>query len=239
MTTSLRAGAVAVLATAVGLALAGCNSGSSGDGASEEATTSSAAATSSETPTESGTPAPTTSAQAAGPAYTIADYIRDNNIQETPVKPGDPGSPKVEFPAIDGWADAGPKTPEGAYRTLVFTDPAMAQDPPTINTVMNKLSPNADPAKILEFAPGAIKNLPGYEDMGAGKASQLSGFEAFQVGGGYTRDGVKHMVAEKTVVIPVTGALYVLQLRADGTEDQIGPLLDATSTIDDQTVITP
>jgi hypothetical protein len=41
------------------------------------------------------------------------------------------------------------------------------------------------------------------------------------------------------VVIPGQDALYVLQLNADGTEDQMGALMDATSVIDEQTTITP
>ncbi|MBO0679328.1 LpqN/LpqT family lipoprotein [Mycolicibacterium sp. S2-37] len=236
MTTSLRAGPVAVLAAAVGLALAGCGSDTSGDAASETQTTSSEAASSTSATVS---PTETSPAQAAGPQPTIADYIRENGIQQTPVTPGAPGAPRVDLPQLPGWEDAGPRTPEGAYSAIVFADPAMAQDPPMITTVMSKLTGTVDPAKIFEYAPGEIKNLPGYENMGDGKASELGGFEAYQVGGGYTRDGVNRMIAQKTVVIPAPDGAYLLQLKAEGTEDQIGPLLDATSAIDEQTVITP
>jgi hypothetical protein len=41
------------------------------------------------------------------------------------------------------------------------------------------------------------------------------------------------------VVIPGQDALFVLQLNADGTEDQMGALMDATGVIDKQTTITP
>ncbi len=47
------------------------------------------------------------------------------------------------------------------------------------------------------------------------------------------------MIAQKTVVIPGEDGLYVLQLNADGTEDQAGPLMTATKAIDDQAKITP
>jgi hypothetical protein len=40
-------------------------------------------------------------------------------------------------------------------------------------------------------------------------------------------------------VIPGKDGLYVLQLNADGLEDQMGALMDATAAIDDQTTITP
>ncbi len=104
---------------------------------------------------------------------------------------------------------------------------------------MSKLTGNVDPAKILEFAPGEIQNLPGYDGARSGSPSKLGGFDAVQLGGSYNKDGAKRAIAQKTVVIPGQDALYVLQLNADGTEDQMGALMDATSVIDEQTKITP
>ena len=222
--------AVGIAAIALGLGLAGC-----GADTKTEATTS-AEATTSETTTEE---APTTSAQAAGKSYTIVDYIRDNGIVETPVHRGDPGSPTVNLPFPPGWEDAGARTPEWAWGAMVFTDPAMANDPPTIIALMSKLTGNVDPAKIIEFAPGELKNLPGFEGQGDGSASTLGGFDAWEVGGSYVKNGTKRMIAQRTVVIPGQDGLYVLQLNADGLEDQIGPLMDATTAIDEQTTITP
>ena len=40
-------------------------------------------------------------------------------------------------------------------------------------------------------------------------------------------------------MIPGQDGLYVLQLNADGTEDQTGLLMDATNVIDEQATITP
>jgi hypothetical protein len=40
-------------------------------------------------------------------------------------------------------------------------------------------------------------------------------------------------------VIPGQDGVFVLQLNADGLEDQMGPLMDATSEIDEKTTITP
>jgi hypothetical protein len=143
----------------------------------------------------------------------------------------------VRFPP--GWEDAGNRTPEWAYAAIVATDPAMAQDPPTIIALVSKLTGNVDPAKILEYAQGEIKNLPGYDGATEGSPSTLGGFDATQIGGTYTKDGVKRAIAQKTVVIPGQDALFVLQLNADGTEDQMGALMDATGVIDEQTTITP
>ena len=67
---------------------------------------------------------------------------------------------------------------------------------------MSKLTGNVDPAKIIEFAPGELKNLPGFEGQGDGSASTLGGFDAWQVGGSYVKNGTKRMIAQKTVVIP-------------------------------------
>ena len=43
---------------------------------------------------------------------------------------------------------------------------------------------------------------------------------AYQLGGTWTQDGQTKIVAQKTVVIPGSDGLYVLQLNADGLEDQ-------------------
>jgi hypothetical protein len=233
----MRAGVVAIAAVALGLGLAGCGSDTKSE-PSESKTTSSEETTTSTT-TETTSKAPTTSAQAAGPNYTIVDYIKDNGIVETPVKRGDPGSPTIDLPTPPGWEDAGNRAPDWAYGAIVSTDPAFAADPPSVIAIVSKLTGNVDPAKILEFAPGELKNLPGYEGGNEGVSDELSGFEAVQIGGTYKKDGKLRAIAQKTVVIPGQDGLYVLQLNADGLEDQMGALMDATSVIDDETVITP
>ncbi len=225
--TKVRAGAIAIMAVVVGLALAGCGSNEK----KSEPTTSSSTSTSKAAPS---------SQEAVKPNATIPDYIKQNGITETPVKRGDPGSPEINLPFPPGWEDMGAETPPWAWGGIKFTgDPAWANNPPTILALLSKLQGNVDPAKILEFAPGEMKNLPGYEGDGQGSASQLAGYDAWQIGGMYTKDGVKHAVAQKTVVIPGADGLFVLQLNADGTEDQMGALMDATSVIDEQTTITP
>jgi Probable lipoprotein LpqN len=232
MTRSLRAGVIAVAAVAIGIGLSGCGS----DTKSERSASKQTSAASSTTTSKA---APTSSAPAAVPNKTIVDYIKENGIVESPVHRGDPGSPTIVLPFPPGWEDAGSRTPGWAYAAIVSSDPAMAQDPPTIIALVSKLTGNVDPAKILEYAQGEIKNLPGYDGAAEGSPSTLAGFDATQIGGTYTKDGVKRAIAQKTVVIPGQDALYVLQLNADGTEDQMGALMDATSVIDEQTTITP
>ena len=232
MHTFTKAGGAAVAAVALTLTLSACGSDSKTEATSSSSSTSSSASSETSAPE-------TTSAAPANANETIADYIKANGITETPVKRGQPGTPTLELPTPAGWEDAGPRTPGYAWGALLFTgDPAMAADPPTIVTLMSKLTGDVDPAKILEYAPGELKNLPGFEG-GDGEPKTLSGFDAYQIGGTYVRDGVKRMIAQKTVVIPGADAVYVVQLNADGLEDQIGPLMDATAEIDEKTVITP
>ena len=233
MTIPTRAGVIAIAAVGLAIGLSGCGS----DTKTEESTSTSASAAESATTSSE---APTTSAAAAGPKKSIADYIKANNITETPVKRGYPGAPTINLPSPKGWEDMGANTPAGAYFGIVFTaDPAAAQSPPTIIAMVSKLTGNVDPAKILEYAPGEVQSLKGYEGPDTGQPSKLGGFDATQVGGTYIKGGVSHLVAQKTVVIPGQDGLFVLKLTADGSEDQAMPLMDATKAIDDQTTITP
>ncbi|MED5813785.1 LpqN/LpqT family lipoprotein [Mycolicibacterium sp. 050232] len=233
MTTSMRAGGIVIAAVALGVMLTGCG-GKTVPGTATEASGNNQTSTEPTT-----TKAGETSAPAAGHQYTIRDYIRDNKITETAVRRGDPGTPTLEMPIPEGWSDAGASTPEWAWGAIVSTDPQFAADPPSIIALMAKLTGDVDPAKILEYAPNEIRNMPGYENQGDGSADELSGFEAYQIGGTYVKDGAPRLIAQKTVVIPGADGLFVLQFNADGTEDQMGPLMDATAVIDEQTVITP
>ena len=124
-----------------------------------------------------------------------------------------------------------------SYGGIVFAQPANPADPPTIVAQVSKLTGNVDQAKLIQYASGDLQNLPGY-DGNAGQASTLGGFAAWQLSGGYTKNGAKRMAAQKTVVIPVQGAVFVLELDADSADSDQGVLMDAVNIIDDQTTIT-
>ncbi len=230
MSIPMRAGVIAIAVAALGIGLSACGS----DTKTEESTTS---ATSETTSSE----APTTSAEAAGRKETLQDYIKQNNITETQAERGAPGSPTIDLPTPEGWEDAGDKTPEWAYGAIMYTaDPALAEDPPMIIGILSKLTGDADPAKILEYAEGEIQNLPEFKGPDTSEPSTLGGFDAVQISGTYnSKDGVTRTIAQKTVVIPGPDGLYVLQLNADGTEDQATVLMDANKVVDDETTITP
>ena len=226
MRSSRRAGVVAIAAVALGIGLAGCGSDT------ETAPSTSA------TETTNGS---NTATSQAGPDKTIADYIKENNIVETPVRRGDPGSPTIGLPVPPGWQDASSRAPEGAYGAMVYSDPATAADPATIIVFVAKLTGNVDGAKILEYAPAEIQKLPGYEGPQVGGPTKLGGFDATQIGGAYTKNGVKRAIGQMTAVIPGQDGLYVLQLNADsiGKQDQVQALAVATGVIAQQAKITP
>jgi hypothetical protein len=223
----------AIAVVALSVALTSC-------GSKTETTTSSSSSTSTKTSSQSSTSKPT-STPAAGKNETIADYIKEAGLTETPVKRGDAGAPTIDLPVPDGWAPAGDKTPDFAYGAIIASDPAFASDPPSIIAIVSKLTGNVDTAKLTEYAPGELNNLPGFDGAKTGEPTTLGGFDAVQLGGSYVKDGVQRMIAQKTVIIPAAdkSGVFVLQLNADGTEDQMGPLMDATSVIDEKTTITP
>ncbi|OBF09565.1 LpqN/LpqT family lipoprotein [Mycobacterium sp. 852002-10029_SCH5224772] len=220
---------LATISLALSLALAGCgNDHKSGD-KTPTSTTTTSSQTSSTTSSQTG------GAPAAKAKYTVADYVKDNNISQTPVRHGDPG-PSVDLPVPTGWQ---PNQDSGtSWGSIVQSHPANPSDPPTISSLFSKLTGSVDPAKVLQYAPGEVQNLPGFQGGGDGSASTLGGFQAWQLGGTYEKGGKTRVIAQKTVVIPSQGAVYVLRLSADGLEGDQGPLIEAASVIDAQTTIT-
>lgn len=214
----------------VSIALAGCGSGT------DDGSTTSAAATTSAEHTD--TPSPTRPGL-AGPNKTINDYITENKIAESPIKPGEPDTPDFDFPFPPGWSDAGDKTPAWAYGAIVYDKPTDPADPPVIIAIASRLTGNVDPDQILEYAPGQLKNLAQFEPLGEPEKTTLGGFEAVRSSGTYTADGKRRVVAQKTVVIPGTDALFVLQLNAHAPEAQKDVVVAAADLINEQTKITP
>jgi hypothetical protein len=226
--------AIAILA--LGVATAGCSSRPSNN-----STTNTPSATSTTTTTTVTTPA--SQAKVAprilvpGPNPTIASYIQQNGITETATHRGDPGGPTIELPIPDGWADAGRDTPATAYWAIIDTGPEAAKYTPSIVATVSKLVGNVDQQKLLDLAAGELKNLPGFKPMGDGSTGTLANFPASQFGGTWTQGAQTRAVAQKTVVIPAAGAVYLLRLNADCLEDQVGQALPATITIDEKATI--
>ena len=111
----------AAVAAALAVVLSGCGSDTKTE---PSATTSATKTTTTTTSAKAASSKPKVAPRdedAAGPNPTIASYIAENNIQEAPVKRGDPGSPTIDLPVPDGWEPAGADTPEWAYGAIVYT----------------------------------------------------------------------------------------------------------------------
>jgi Probable lipoprotein LpqN len=228
----------AAIATALAVALSGCGSDTK-TAPSTSASKSTSSSTSAKAAPKSKPKVAPRDEDAAGPNPTIASYIAENNIQETPVKRGDAGSPTIDLPVPDGWEPAGEDTPDWAYGAIVYTGPDAGEYTPSLVALVSKLTGNVDPQKIIDLAPGELNNLSGFKAMNEGEASTLGEYPAYQLGGTWTQDGQTKIVAQKTVVIPGSDGLYVLQLNADGLEDQKEIIGTATDAIDTDTKITP
>lgn len=187
---------------------------------------------------------PTTPATGtAGAKPTIADYLKQNDITPSPVKPGDPNAPVVKLPILPNWRDAGPATPAYAYAAQVDTNPEFSEDPPTIIVVYSKLPKETDPAEILKLAPNEVRNLPEFNaEFGSGedpKQEKFAGVDAVQFSGSYVRSGTPRLISQKTAVIPGKDGLYMLQINIDGRDDTITDLVEAGTAIDKFTTIKP
>jgi len=178
-------------------------------------------------------------AKPPGQNQTIRQYIKDNQITSTAVQMGDPGAPKIVIALPQGWSDLGTDTPARAYGAVQSDTAGDPNDPPTIVVLLSKLTGDVDPVKILEYAPGELRNLPNYVAASEPITDKLSGFDAIQLAGLYERDGTRRTIAQKTVVIPANGAVYVLQMNADALKSDAATLMQATEVIDKQTKITP
>jgi len=212
---------------ALSVALAGCSPSNEQSAADTTESTSSAAAA----PTESADYPELESA-------TLNQYIVDNDIAETPFADGDPGTPKIEFPIPDGWSSAGDDTPDWAFGAIKYDNPVDPEDPPAVIAIASKLTGDVDPAKILEYAPGQLDGLPGFEPIGEPEKDSLGGFEAIDYVGTYMWEGKKRIVGQQTIVIPGKDALFVLQLNGDALDGQQDVVIDAADIIAEQTKIT-
>lgn len=213
-----------ITALALGLGLVGCGSDSSTEA-------SSSSATSSEEETSSTPPPPPSS-----PTESIADYITKNGLEETAVRPGEAGAPTVNLPVPPGWQrrDDIPEAPFGAF---VFPGSAVPASPPRILALMSKLTGDVNPEDLLQYAPGELRRLPGWQPIDEGSPGELMGFDTAQVAGSYQTGPTRGVIAQKTVVVPAEDGAYVLQLNAYGDETEAGILTQGIQAIDQQMAV--
>lgn len=225
---------VAVGGVALTLGLAGCGSDSE---STEETTTETTAATITDEIADGSPQAP--KPDQLRDEGTIKSYIEQNGITNTPVGPGEPGAPTVELSAPEGWVNGTPEmTPPDAFATFIYTGPDAGTPPPRMIVWLQKLTGDVDPEKVLKLAGNDLTELSDWQALNAGLTTELSGYQAFQLAGTYVLDGVRRLVAQKTVVIPADDAVYVLQFNMAGRPEQVAIIGPATTAIDEQTKIT-
>jgi len=169
---------------------------------------------------------------------TLHQYIVDNKIAEFPFKKDEPGTPRIDFPFPPDWGPAGAKTPDWAYGAIIYAKPADPGDPPFMYAIGSKLTGNADPAKVLELAPGQLTELPEFKPLREPERAKFSGFDAVNYAGTYVWEGKTRAVGQETIVIPGKDALFVLQLNAEAPKGQEQVVLDAIDLIREKTKIT-
>jgi hypothetical protein len=230
---------VAAAMTALAVVLSGCGSDTKTATSSSSSTESSKSSSSKSTEPAKKPKVAQNDEEIAGPNPTIATYIKDSGITETVVHMGDPGAPTIDLPVPDGWAPAGEETPDWAFGAIFYTGPEGEEYSPSIVAIVSKLTGKVDPQKLIDVAGGELNNLPGYKPLNEGQTSTLGDYPTFQLGGTWESDGLTKIVAQKTVIIPAADGYFVLQLNADGLEDQKEIVGAATDKIDSDTTITP
>lgn len=222
-----------VAAAVVAVGLSGCSS----DGPADD----SAASTSSAAPTSTSSVPPLTTAPPTptpGPSLTLTEYLTSIGVTEAPARPAEGGAPTVELPTPAGWEPA-IDVPGDPFWAVMLTQAADPANPPIIQARLVKLSKEVPIQDIFDHAAGEMSNLPGYQPLGDGGRGSLGGLEAYQVGGMYVANGVQTLVAQKTSLITSPSGSYVLEVRAEGPQDDAQALVSATADLDNGTVITP
>ncbi|MCG5433940.1 LpqN/LpqT family lipoprotein [Mycobacterium sp. MYCO198283] len=182
-----------------------------------------------------------TSTGATGHATTINDYREQAGITMLPITGNDtlPGAPLVKLPPIPGWK-ASDNRPPDTFGQIVSADPRFASDPPTITAVYVRLTGNYSADLILQYAPNSLKNLREFQASSENPNENLKGYRATGLSGSYVSDdGARKLIAQKTVVIPGRGGLYVLFLRLLAANDstQASVATEAFRTINTETEI--
>ncbi|MBM7517249.1 LpqN/LpqT family lipoprotein [Nocardioides nitrophenolicus] len=215
------------------LSLAACGQDSADEGAAGSKDSPSA------TPT-SAPPAPTASSSqpTATEPTSIPDYLDQEGIEQTLLTRDDTDGLTLDLPVPDGWSSTDAFADAAPFGAIALDAAAEPANPPRILAILARLDGDADPAKILAYAPSELQSLPGFTPLSMGDPSTLSGFDAVQVGGTYTEDDQELVIAQKTVAISSARGLYVLQLNAYAPSAEVDALIAAMAVIDEQTTIT-
>ena len=201
------------------LLVAGCSEGTSGTATPAGGTTTTTTAVGPAAPTRTLTPRTT---QAEPTAYpTIADYLADNGVTETPLRLGVEDPLIADFQLPDGW-EAKLSTEEGEVAYLSAFGNVHQSDNfvPGAALLVSVLDGPVDAQELLGYASGEFYNLPGFEEFRS-EDTDLDGFPAFLIIGGYDDPDFGPMVvSQRTAVVERDGVVYGVQLNVRALESQ-------------------
>lgn len=178
-------------------------------------------------------PSASSAAVVPGAETTIADYLRDAGITETPVHVDDASAPTIQLPTLPDWVDATEQAGENTYAAVKYTGVAATDYTPNVVVLLSRLTGRAiDHDALLAVAPGEVRNLAGYAPHGSPRRELLAGHRAYKIAATYDLDGMPAVVGQSTVVIAGRDATYVAQISVTGARSQ-EPIVQATvQTID-------
>lgn len=232
--------APAVLVLALGLVACNGDEPTAGEagGASESTSPTTSTSISPSTSPSSDVTTTASAESGTGEVTTIAEYLTAQGVVQVPLGRDDEG-PVIDLPVPDGWRTSEDYAELASYGAIVSEAAADPADPPRVLALLARLEGDADPARILELAPGELNELDGFVPIELEQESTLGAYDAAEVAGSLTTDGRELVVVQKTVVIPTDDALFVLQLNAYAPAAEEDELVTALTLINAQTTITP
>ncbi|GGC67445.1 LpqN/LpqT family lipoprotein [Hoyosella rhizosphaerae] len=177
------------------------------------------------------------------PSVTLIEYLSQSGIGRTPLFWGAETGPVVEFDLPDGWSVGDVETFPQAYFAAVGTEWAFETDPgplPTAVLTIQRLDRQVDAEELLEYAPGALENLPEFEIALDDDENTVSGFPSYALSGEFVDEEFGYMaVVERTAVAEIDDATYVVQLRVTTLSRDAEAVTDAVQEIDSTLRIEP
>lgn len=177
-----------------------------------------------------------TSEEDTAPTPTIADYLVDNGITETPVllNPGD--TPIADFQLPEGW-EVRQSEDFPAYITAYGDIHQSDNFIPGAALLVSQLDGPVDAEELLEYADGEFLNLPEFEEIRS-EATDLDGFPAYLLIGVYEdADFGPMVVSQRTAVIEREGVVYAIQLNVRALESQAEAIDDDASLINESLTV--
>jgi hypothetical protein len=158
----------------------------------------------------------TVAPQKSGSGYlTIADYIKDHDIEETQLHGPTPGAPTVELPVPQGWS----RTSSNFYAGVTAGGPDAEDYGPYAALLLSRINGDFDSQEFINLAPGELYNLNSYQPVFDEGIGSLDGYKTYELGGTFIKDGRHLFIVQQTIVIPGRDGFYVAQVNSMGPDN--------------------